>query len=48
MGAKEGVNQFKMKSIQIIYNMKFSREMVESIFQLCYILDGLLVQEEED
>jgi hypothetical protein len=47
MGCKEGVNQFKMRSIQIIYNMKFSREIVESIFEMCMMLDYLLSEEDE-
>lgn len=46
MNTNESINRFKMKSIQIIYNMEFSREMIESIFQHCFMLDSLLEADE--
>ena len=35
-------NHYKMKSIQIIYNMEFSRQMIEQIFYLSYLVDSSL------
>ena len=37
-------NHFKMKSISIIYNMEFSREMLEQIFYLSYVVDSYLIK----
>lgn len=33
-------NHFKMKRILIIYNMEFSRQIIEQIFFLSYIVDS--------
>jgi uncharacterized UPF0146 family protein len=46
MKARGGSNRFGIRAIQVIYNMKFSREMVKDIFELCSAVDSMLMVEE--
>ena len=39
----EQKNNFKMKGIQIVYNMEFARQMIDQVLFICTEIDTLLV-----
>lgn len=37
-----------MKELQVVYNVEFSRKMIDNIFSHCLILDTILKESEDE